>query len=412
MTRPAPIYRSASGIKGRVLVALLRLAPGVMAILRRVCPIARFGSLCVVTRYDDVVEVFAADAAFEVPYAANLNIITGSEPFFLGMGDGPVYRAQIDALRAVVQADDLDALGDRAEALARARIEASDGRIEVVQFVREISFQLIGDYFGIPDPGGDTLAFWGSRLFEFQFTGSPRDKAWRAEAEGFAQQLRAHIDGVIAARKAAGPSAQDDVLQRCLAMQAQGRTGYADVEIRTAILCMIVGGPPQPPMVVPQGLDQLLRRPDRLAAAQHAARTGDRDPLHDMLIEAMRFDPLAPGFKRIALTDYVLAKGTKRARPIGKGTTVFAATASAMMDSRRIPEPKRFDPHRQPYQYLHFGHRLHECFGRHINHATLHRMLIPLLEQPDLRRVAGRDGRLVKRGPFAHQLTVAFTPRR
>ena len=386
------------------MAGLLRLAPGVFTFLRRHRPILRLGSFCLVTRYDDVVEVFSNDPVFEAPYAANLKVITGGEPFFLGMGEGAEYRAQLDAMRSVVRADDLATLGDRAEALARARVEESDGRIEVLQFIREIAFALVGDYFGVPEGEDETLAFAGSRLFEFQFTGSLRDRAWLAEADGIAHRLREHIDRAIAARKAGGGGGRDDVLQRCIALQGQGRAGYGDVEIRTALLCMIVGGPPQPPMVVPQALDQLLRRPDRLAAARQATETGDRDMLRGIVMEAMRFDPLAPGFRRTAVVDHVLARGTPRARAVKAGATIFAATASAMMDPRRIAGPKRFDPDRQPHEYLHFGHGLHECFGRHINHATLHRMLMPLLEKPGLRRA----GRLIKRGPFAHQLDVAF----
>ncbi|HEX8301366.1 hypothetical protein [Sphingomonas sp.] len=45
--------------------------------------------------------------------------------------------------------------------------------------------------------------------------------------------------------------------------------------MRTALTGFIVGGPPQPPMVVPQALEQLLRRPEALAGAQAAARADD-----------------------------------------------------------------------------------------------------------------------------------------
>ena len=56
----------------------------------------------------------------------------------------------------------------------------------------------------------------------------------------------------------------------------------------------IVGGPPQPPMVVPQAMEQLLRRPDALKGAQQAARDNDDKLLAGYVFEAMRFDPLAP----------------------------------------------------------------------------------------------------------------------
>jgi hypothetical protein len=49
---------------------------------------------------------------------------------------------------------------------------------------------------------------------------------------------------------------------------------------------------------------------------------------------------------------------------------------------------------------------MHECFGRYINHATLHRMLKPLLRRPNLRRAPGQEGRLRKNKIFAERLCV------
>jgi cytochrome P450 len=77
-----------------------------------------------------------------------------------------------------------------------------------------------------------------------------------------------------------------------------------------------------------------------------------------------------------------------------------------MMDPDRVPDPRRFKPGRLPHEYIHFGYGMHECFGRHINHATLHRMLKPLLRRPNLRRAPGAEGRLRKNGIFAERLVV------
>ncbi len=401
----APFRPGAGGIKGWAAGALLAAAPGAMAVARRVWPIAGSRTFRIATRYDDVLEVFAADRAFGVPYHANLDIITDRQPFFLGMDDTPAYEAQLGRWRALVRPGDLAPLGHAAEARAAALVAAAGGRIDVVDLVRQVAFGLYGDFFGVPDPAPGRLAVWGSRLFEFQFTGSPDDAAWVAEVGTIAAALRGHLDAVIAARRAApGP---DDVLGRALAAQAAGTPGYDDAEIRTVLLCMIVGGPPQPPMVVPNGLEQLLRRPQWLAAATAAAQANDDARLHDILIEAMRFDPLAPGLKRTVLADYTLAKGTARATLVPAGATVFAAFASAMRDPRRVSEPERFDPDRLPRDYVHFGHGLHECFGRMLNHATLHRMVKPLLARAP-RRAAGAEGRLRKNGDFADRLVVTF----
>jgi cytochrome P450 len=155
-------------------------------------------------------------------------------------------------------------------------------------------------------------------------------------------------------------------------------------------------------------MEQLLRRPAALAGAQAAARSGDDDLLWGYVQEAMRFDPLAPGLPRNVLVDGVIARGTAHETGVRAGDTVLAAFASAMMDPRRLTDPARFDPHRPASDYIHFGYDLHQCFGRHINRATLHMMLKPLLKRANLRRAPGSAGRLLKNGPFAESLTLAF----
>lgn len=400
--RPGP-----TGIKARIQRLVFALMPRFFALLRRYRPIAKLGSNYLTSRYDDVREVFATDHAFGVIYKPKLDVIMGGQPFFLGMSDTQQYRDDTAAMRKVIRPDDLPGLAKITEALASGIVDAAPGRVEVVDtLVRRVTFTMIADYLGVPDPTGGDLRVWGTRLFEFQFADQGNDPALRAEVDVIAPALRAHIQSEIARRRAA-PGA-DDVLGRCLALQAAGEPGFSDDQIRTALMGFIVGGPPQPPMVVPQAMEQLLRRPEALAGAQAAARADDDDLLRGYVIEAMRFDPLAPGLPRVALTDWTIGAGTHHARTIPAGASVLAAFASAMMDDRRIADPKRFDPRRPPSDYIHFGYGLHQCFGRHINHATLHLMLKPLLKRQGLRRARGSEGHLSKSGAFAEKLVVAF----
>ncbi|HUE84897.1 MAG TPA: cytochrome P450 [Vicinamibacterales bacterium] len=401
--RPGP-----RGLKGWTAALVRTAMPVGFRLLRRFRPIFRFGTTYLVTRHDDVREVFGRDAAFKVPYQANLEVITGGEPFFLGMADTPEYQRQLAAMRRVFRADDLPALARKVEEQANAIVQGSNGRIEVVdQLVRRVTFDVLTAYIGVPPPREGRLEVWATRLFEFQFASSPKDHDLRAQANEIAPAFRAHIDREIARRKAEG-SRHDDVMARCLVLQADGAPGYSDTEIRTALLCMIVGGPPQPPMVVPQAMEELLRRPAALAAAGAAARANDDALLHAIVREAMRFDPLAPGLPRQATEDVMVARGTRREKTIPGGATVIAAFSSAMMDERRVPDPRRFDPNRRPHEYIHFGHKLHECFGRHINAATLHLMLKPLLKRSNVRRAPGAEGHLTRNGPFAERLVVQF----
>lgn len=409
MTNPAPepVLRAANPFKKWLGTRALGLAGFGLRVLRRVAPILRFRSTYIVTWHDDVREVFGRDRSFGVPYDAKLQVITGGEPFLLGMADTAQYRASLEALQRVVRSEDLGRLAARTEQLAAAAIAQAGKSVEVVQFVRDVTFTMLAEYLGVPELPHRRLQSWATRLFEYQFVGSDDDKRLRSEVDQFAPALRAHIDAEIATRKR-HPKGNDDVLERCLKLQADGAPGFSDREIRTALACLIVGGPPQPPMVVPHAMEQLLRRPAALRLAQTAARDDDDAQLARIVLEAMRFDPLAPGLPRRALHNTVIARGTPRETVVPEGATVFAAFASAMMDQRRVPEPRRFSLTRLPHEYVHFGHGLHECFGRHINHATLHLMLKPLLQRSHVRRARGSAGRLIKNGPFAERLEVRF----
>jgi cytochrome P450 len=404
----AVLRPAAKGAKGWLLQKALALAPRVFALLRNIWPIPHLGKVYAVTLYDDVREVFANDRAFAVPYKGNLDVITAGEPFFLGMAGGPEYAAAVSAMHQVMLQDDLTALAVQAEKLAEQVVIRADGQLDVVAgLVRPVTFGVLAPYFGIPEPPLGRLDVWATRLFEFQFAGRPGDTDLRDQVDQIAPAFRAHIDAEILRRKAA-PPVSTDVLGRCLTLQADGVAGFSDVQIRTALLCMVVGGPPQPPMVVPQAMEQLLRRPAALAIARAAAVANDDAALAALVREAMRFDPLAPGLPRVTTCPVTVAEGTSRARVIPQGATVIAAFSSAMMDGNRLPAPARFDPHRLEHEYIHFGHGLHECFGRHINRAILHMMLKPLLKRPDLRRAPAPMGHLSKNGIFSERLVVRF----
>jgi cytochrome P450 len=405
--RPAP-----GGIKGWLMAFTLTTGlPQLFRVLRWLPWNVRLG-VVIATRYDEVREVFRNDAAFRVAYGTKLHVITGGQPFFLSMDDTPQYRRDTETLRKAVRISDIpDRLIPEVERLGEQfvndAIQEGEGQIEVVELVRSITFELYQAYLGIPDPPGAVLAVWVMRLFEFQFADDGNDPALRQEVDIAGPALRSHIDTLISARKTVGEG-QDDVLGRCIAMQAKDPASFSDVQIRTSLLGMIYGGPPQPPMVVPQALEQLLRCPDALKRAQQAARAGDDELLAGFVFEAMRFDPVAPFLRRVAKQEAVIAAGTPRAVTVPKDGTVLLAVSSAMMDERRLSNPTQFDPNREPENYIHFGYDHHQCFGIHMNKALLPLMLKALLKRPNLRRAPGARGRLSKRGPFADQLWVAY----
>ena len=376
-------------------------------VLRRVWPIPKIAGCVFVLRYDDVIEVFANHAAFPVPYREKLAVIMGpGQEFFLGMDDTARYRRDTGMLRRAVRHTDVPELARHAHDLVAAKVAAAAGEIEIVQTLRDVSFGVLCPYFGIPAPTGMDLQVVATRLFQFQFADVGNDKSLLAKVELIAPSLRTHIDELMADRKShPGP---DDVLGRCLALQRADVPGTSDGEIRSALMGLVVGGPTQPPMVAPQALEQLLRRPDALWAAHRAAVANDDATLTAIVAEAMRLDPLAPGLFRRAAHDTTIARGTRSARFVAKDSKVFVAFRSAMRDPTFVPYPNRFDATRPADQYILFGHGLHTCFGMHINQAMLPAMLKPLLTRRNLRRASESDGRLSKRSGFADRLVVRY----
>jgi cytochrome P450 len=398
-----------TSLKGKLTRWGMDHMDAVFRVIRNVWPIPAFGKFAMVTRCTDVQEVMSRSAVFANPYNAKLDVIMGGHPFFLGMSDTEEYTRDTTNMRMVMRRTDIEQrLTAATLAEAERLVEASGGTIEVVDLVRSVTFNVLCDYFGTPGPADADLRVWATRLFEFQFADQANDPALRAEVDIYAPLLRQHIDNLLEARRT--QPLRDDVLGRCLILQQTGAPGMDDDTIRTNLIGFIVGGLPQPPMVAPQAMEQLLRRPEWLAHAQQAARTNDDCSLAALVFEAMRFDPLTPGLFRTAAEDYKVAPGTWRAHIIRKGTTVLAATRSAMHDGRQVPQPQTFNPDRRPYEYMHFGYGLHTCFGIHINQALLPLMLKPLLQRPELKRMAGPSGHLSKKGIFADRLEVSFRP--
>jgi cytochrome P450 len=412
MSTPASpdVLRSrVTGPKAAISAWAMQQLPLVFRILRTVHPILRIGKTVVVTRYDDVREAFLNDAAFRVPYGPHLDVIMGHHPFFLSMDDTPEYRRDTDAMRKVVRISDIpQRLVPEVERLGEMIVAESNGSLEVVDsLVRRVTFELYSRYFGVTDPPGGDLRVWATRLFEFQFVDPENDPSLRAEVDKLAPALRDHIQNLMNARRTSG-AGQDDVLGRCLVMQAQNVPGFSDDQIRSSLMGFIVGGPPQPPMVVPQALEQLLRRPDALEGAQRAARDDDNERLAGYVFEAMRFDPLAPFLPRTAIKAATIAAGTARSTDVPEGATLYISMSSAMMDDRRLADPQTFNPRRLPHEYIHFGYGLHQCFGFHMNTALLPLMLKSLLKRKNLRRAKGSKGKLRKRGVFSDTLYVDF----
>ena len=381
----------------------------IFAILRRLQPVLLVRNYALVTLYADVQDVLSRDQIFGVPYGPKMRVVTDGPDFFLGMPNSPAYERDSVHMRSVIRRTDVSGIiVPFVAAASEAIVAAAQGHLELVsQLTTKVPTEMICSYFGCAPDSVPDLAAWAATIFQYLFTDLNNDPALDASARDASAHVRDWLDRCIAQRKAS-PSNDDIVIDRCFALQRAGLPAMDDVAIRDNLLGILVGAIPTTSKCCVQALDQLLKRPDMLAAAQQAAIRNDDVALATYIFEALRFNPNNPGVFRETLQDYVVGKGTMHATRIPAGTTVLAATQSAMFDEAVVENPNDFRADRSAYSYMFWGVGLHTCFGQYINQVQIPGILKPLLQRSNLRRAAGPDGALQTTGPYPSSLTVEY----
>jgi cytochrome P450 len=383
------------------------------AIMRRLDPIVSAGPTTIVALNEDVKEVLGDPARFTAQlYGPKMEAITG--PFILGVDDTPLYHHDHAAMDRAVTREDLPRLASSMYEVANELVaeRRDEGTIDVVSQLADPALDhVVAEYFGTPGPDRATQLHWARNVFQELFINVGNLPTVRERAHADAAQWRPHLDGLIDARKAqlqAGEDVPDDVLTRLLRFQDEGEPNFHDIAIRHNILGNITGWIPTISNAFARIVEELLHREDELEGAQEAARAGDRDLVAAYCWEASRFRPQNFALLRFVPEDTVIAAGTERETEVKAGSTVFAATLSAMHDPEAIDEPEQFRVDRPWEDYMLFGHGLHTCYGQHIVRAQMPALATALLEGPQIKRARGHEGRLRYEGPFPSGLTVRF----
>ena len=349
----------------------------------------------IVTRRQDVLDVLSRDEDFEVVYGPRMRELTGGSNFFLGMQPGWEYERDVSAMRLAARRSDVSEIVlPRASALAEKLVAESGGKLDLPPgLTLQVPWDMTNTYFGVGGPSADAMQSWTAVLFYYLFGDLGASPEIGKKAMRDASELRSYLDAAVAARKAT-PTGADDVLNRCLALQAAGTPGMSDLGIRNNLLGILVGAIPTISKACCLALDELLRRPKALACARRAARSGDHDLMSQCLWEALRFNPHNPVIYRRATRDAVIARSSLRSITVKKGQLVFAANLSAMFDRRAIPAPNQFRTDRPWETYILWGNGMHQCFGGEINRAIIPAILKPLLKRENLRRAPGSMGEI------------------
>jgi cytochrome P450 len=360
-----------------------------------------------VSTYPDTVEAFSQGEAFSVcGYGERMANIAGA--FMLGMDASPSYEHESSVMHLVAPSSDLTAIAAWLETFGDKVVAgATAGRttLDVVPAVaNRVPLGFIGHYFGVPGPDDATFMTWlqaaAVYIFEFWTNQFP---AIETVASSMGLQFGLYLDGLIQSRLAAlatSPGAvPNDVLTRLLGLLGPDPTtipphaemALGIVAIRRNLAGFSIGCAVPPSGTIANALQFLLQpaNADALAMTRAAARADDDDLLGQCMMEAARLgSPSPPSLFRTCTEDYILGRGTPRAKTIPKGSIVALYPAAAMTDADFIDAPLEFRPGRPASSYVLFGEGQHTCFGAAIGKLLLTYAAKPLLKLAGLHEVS------------------------
>lgn len=408
------------GLFQRTVRAVSKAATGAaLSVLQVLAPRLKIGRLLILTRYDDVVAVLNDDRAFSVPFNPEMTRLARGATFMLGL-DGEEHKCQRGPVQQQMTPERIAAVAKHADEVAAALLANSGGRIDVIRdYFARISTECVCRLLGMepedPDRFGDWTFAVSALLFGDPF-GSPviaelaDHGAWRLR--GVADHAIAQADEAAASEYNKSMKTHGNLLTDLLSDQiSKGEKQWSAAELRALLIGIATGATPTMTLLAGNILEWLLDRPKRWAEAVAAAKEpppaegGSR--LRLILLEAARFAPaLDPGQFRLTRAGARLPNAT---RDLPKDTVVLAATATALMDKKPYPQPKRFDPDRKsPAEFLVFGAMPHRCLGRELAEQQLEIMFRHLLCQPGLARARRRPGKMHRVGPFPNRLELTF----
>jgi cytochrome P450 len=395
---------------------LQRLA---LRVLRSVLPVGRWGNNVWVARYAGVTHVLEHSADFSVVPIYGRKMQRTSGEFYLGMDDGAQYQRERQLTNRALAALGVERYRTLCGQFAEEALQscAAAGELDVVQELSwVVPLRLCGAYFGVPGPDPRSLARWMRYIFQHLFLNLNDDPVVAERAESLSLELRAYLDRLIAEKKAELQRGtlgdNSDFLSELVRASLASESPVDDVALRSNLGGVVLGSVDTVSRCAINVLEELLERPEQLAAVRRAAQAGDRATVARYVFEALRFFPHNPLIVRQTLQPTTVPGRSGRAVPIAAGRRVFALTYSAMFDPARIESPERFDSQRGDLSQLQFGFGLHRCFGERLALLAVPEILMPLLRLEGLARVAGAAGRVVPDGPFPDHLRLSFSPPR
>ncbi|MFE7979317.1 cytochrome P450 [Streptomyces shenzhenensis] len=374
---------------------LLRDPWTLYADLREHAPVLRVGSAVVVTRYDDVKELFrntdgfsnkrwtgsrvtqrraslAPDEVEKYDYLIRLDVN------HIGQNDRPNHTRLRKFVSQAFSRRAIDNLRERATGISNDlcdEIDASgDDPFDLSTLSWRLPFLVVCSMLEVPDAEIATFRSWALAIRRGLGTNYDNlDAAFDAT-----QRLEAYVLELIRERRARGVGDGGDLVGNLVAEDLEGTVPLTDAELVAMFAVMLTTGNAND--MISNAVIALDGRPDQKALLR-------QDPalLRPAIEEFLRFCPSAHGVHRVAVGDQEIA-----GFPVRAGETVRLVVASANRDPARFADPDRLDITRKDAQHqLDFGFGVHTCLGQWLARLDIEVGLRVLYERyPDL-RVAG-----------------------
>ena len=193
------------------------------------------------------------------------------------------------------------------------------------------------------------------------------------DLRSFFIDLKKHIVPAIQARREAGADGSNSLIDGLINYRTSpdGRA-LSDNEIADQLVCVMVGGMESAPKVTGQGILELWKRPDQLAAVR--ADLEKNVPI--AMEEIVRYCAPAQYTFRTAHKDVTVA-----GQHVKAGQRVACLLHSASRDEREFEEPDSFIWNRPIQRVLSFGLGQHHCIGKHLAKLEVRTLVHEFLAQ-------------------------------
>jgi cytochrome P450 len=383
--------------------------PGLYADLRANRPILVTPIFTMVVRATDVLDILSKPSLYSV--RANATTMDPSVgPFMLARDETAINWHEKSIMRATLRWDDLPVVRSlAADTASQALADGPAGADLVPSVGRMVPLRIVQRHFGFAASDADLLA-WSFATQHAMFRDLTGDPAVIAACTRAGEQMRAWLWPFLARKWAVAPSDSGDAVSRLINMSRLDDIALSPDRVLSNVCGLLVGAIETMSQAIVQAVDQLLLRPDMLAAARQAAMDGDDDTFDHYVFEALRFNPITTIQFRTAEADRELASGTPYATSIHAGARIAVCTGSAMFDADLMPQPSDFLVNRPFTSYLHFGLGHHECLGRYVAQVAIPEAVRQVVLKPGLRRKAGAAGQIdFAGGPFPEHFGVEWS---